>query len=211
MRNFDLLLRLRRANLYCCQGQSTLPGGISGLVLPRNFHGRTASCHALIYSGGSSQTSASALSAARRKRLGPPSRIQAGFLMTSPSIRSVSERGRCCQPLRSLIASKAITGTSGRAEASLEAKWLFPTPFAPVMMIFSNPNPLAPVLPEQIAEMATGANGRYPRNLSPAGSKGGSASTFALCARPRINTSTASPGFASPSFRNPRARDLLTE
>jgi hypothetical protein len=50
--------------------------------------------------------------------------------------------GRCCQLVRSLIASKEITGISGRAKASLVAKWLLPTPFAPVMMIFFNQDSL---------------------------------------------------------------------
>ncbi len=141
--NLDLFLRLRSANRYCCHGQSTLPGGSSGLVRPRFFHGRVASCHPLTCSGGSSQTSASAFATACAKRLGPPSSIHASCSSVLARAASVSKRGRCRQPVLSLIASKETTGTSGRTKANRLAKWLFPTPFAPVMMIFFNHAPVS--------------------------------------------------------------------
>lgn len=143
LRNFELFLRLRNANLYCCQGQSTLPGGSSGLVFPNDFHGRVAKRHALMCTGGSSQTSASALPTACGKRLGPPSSIHVSPSSAFARVASMSNRDRCCQPVRSLIASKDITGVSGRAKANIVAKWLFPAPFGPVMMIFFNQNSLS--------------------------------------------------------------------
>lgn len=131
-----LFFKLRSANRYCWIGQSTLPSGISGRVCPRYFHGLIASLHARTYSGGSSQITASALVIAFDKRLGPPSNIHASFSISTSKAASISRRLFCCQFVRSLIASNEITGTSGRTTASRAARWLFPTPFAPVTIIF---------------------------------------------------------------------------
>jgi hypothetical protein len=50
-------------------------------------------------------------------------------------------------------------GTSGRANANLEAKWLFPTPFAPVKMIFFNQDSLSCYLIPNVSSADHIANG----------------------------------------------------
>ncbi|QFT33272.1 hypothetical protein FIV00_22460 [Labrenzia sp. THAF82] len=121
-RSFDLFLRLRMAKKYCCNGHSRFPGGNSGLVCPKYFQGRTASCSALTYSGGSSQTNASARIIACGKKLGPPSSIHASLSSALARAVSISILVRFCQLVWSFIASIEITGTSGRTIAKLLAK-----------------------------------------------------------------------------------------
>jgi len=123
------------ANAHCRQRLSGLLSGSSGLVLPRCCHGLLNSLHARSCADGSSQMMQSALGRTIGSKDGPPSKIQAASATCLVRDLSTSWRGLFRHCVLSLKASKRMIGRSGRRLSNRFAKWLFPLPLAPVMMM----------------------------------------------------------------------------